>query len=136
MKLNKPDAVDEYQCCGCVLGGEPCYEKGANEECAKHVPGTMAFPGIGIFLLGMPTGFNRLGPAKEMKVKIFKTFSDGWGYNMFNIPVWKHLDKNGNTLVRGLSPRTNFPFLHVFLENCLDEIDCLEITNADIRDMD
>ena len=40
------------------------------------------------------------------------------------------------TLVRGFIPRRNEPFLHIFLENCLDKIDCLEITNEDIEDMD
>jgi hypothetical protein len=33
-------------------------------------------------------------------------------------------------------PRKNEPFLHIYLENCLDKIDCLEITEEDINQMD
>lgn len=49
---------------------------------------------------------------------------------------WKHLSKDGHTFVRGLMPRLNEPFLHIFLENCIDKIDCLEITQEDIDNMD
>jgi hypothetical protein len=96
---------------------------------------------IGAVFLGMPNGFSRLGSFDSMCLSIFPSFeafekdystpaihgpSDG--YNMWNVPVWKFLDEHGNTIVRGISPRINKPFLHVILENCLDKIDCLEIT--------
>ena len=75
-----------------------------------------------------------------MKPTIFKDYqefnSDGGKYDKLNIPVWKHLDKHGNTLVRGLIPRRNEPFLHIFLENCISQIHCLEISNEDIKNMD
>jgi hypothetical protein len=130
------EAIEEYQCSGCVCGsGIECYEKGGGEECKKHVIGTL-ISGIGKIFLGMPKGFDRLGVFHTQKICIFSTFSNGWGYNKFNIPVWKYLDQKGNVLVRGLSPRTNTPFLHIFLCDCLKEIDCLEITNKDIDEMD
>jgi hypothetical protein len=76
-----------------------------------------------------------------MKPTIFRSFKDftetGWKeYNNFNRPVWKHLDKHGNTLVRGLMPRRNEPFLHIFLENCISQIHCLEISKDEIDEMD
>lgn len=130
--------VEEYQCPGCVCGSDKsCYvSENDSMECTKHVAGTMAFPMVGTFLPGMPKGFNRIGSEDKLKINIFDKFSNGWGYNKFNIPVWKHLDEHGNTLVRGLSPRVNNPFLHIFLEDCIDKIDCLEFTKEDISEID
>lgn len=130
------DFIENYQCPGCVCGSDiSCFEKGSGIECDKHVVGTLIM-GIGKIFLGMPHGFNRLGFVEEMKINGFETLSDGWGYDKFNIPVWKYLNEHGNTLVRGLSPRTNAPFLHIFLEDCLSEIDCYEITLEDLNGMD
>jgi hypothetical protein len=33
-------------------------------------------------------------------------------------------------------PRRNEPFIHVFLENCIEKINCLEITQDDVDGMD
>lgn len=130
--------VEEYQCPGCVVGMdsscfEPDLENGVG--CANHVCGTI-FSGIGHVFLGMPKGFNRRGFQDDLKINIFEKFSDGWGYTKFNVPVWRHLNKHGHTLVRGISPRINAPFLQIFLEDCMSEIDCLEITKDDINGMD
>jgi len=131
------NVVEEYQCLGCVVGSDTsCYEKGGGVECAKHVAGTRVVPYVGLIFLGMPTGFNRLGGYQEMGIRIFQEFGDGWGYCKFNRPVWKYLDEHGNTLVRGLSPRINQPFLHIFLGDQRDKIDCVEITAQDIAEMD
>lgn len=73
----------------------------------------------------MPVGFNRLGQHPEMSLIIEKTFVKE--YDMWNIPVWKHLNENGHTLVRGLRPRKNEPFLHIYLEDCMNKIKCPEI---------
>lgn len=40
------------------------------------------------------------------------------------------------TMIRGLSPRINKPFLHIIISNCVGLINCLEITEADINKMD
>jgi len=131
----------EYQCPGCVNGPNENYEcfkeedEKKNVACKMHYSGTTIFP-TGKIFLGMPSGFNRLGMAEKVKINIFKKFEDGWGYDLFNVPVWKHKDKNGNVLVRGISPRINSPFLHIYLENCLDKINCQEITDKDIEGMD
>ena len=75
----------------------------------------------------------------KLKVYIFNSFEDGnkeWAYDKFNVPIWKHLDEHNNTLVRGISPRINQTFIHIFLENCIDRIDCIEITEKDVQEMD
>lgn len=129
-------AIEEYQCPGCVCGSNvECFKEGDNLECGKHVVGTTIM-GIGRIFLGLPTGFCRQGPVEELKVYIFESPEKGWGYDKFNVPAWKHLDDHGNTLVRGLSPRVNWPFLHVFIGDHMAEIDCLEITKADLSEMD
>ncbi len=134
-KLTKA-AINEYQCPGCIVGSNTeCYEKSENLACGKHVAGTMG-SGIGRFFLGMPTGFNRIGNVEGMKIHIFRRLNDGWGYDTFNVPVWKHLDKNNITIVRGICPRLNYPWIHIFLENCIDKINCIEITEKQINEMD
>lgn len=130
-------AVEEYQCPGCVGGSDiECYEKSEDFSCEKHVAGTMGFPQVGRIFLGMPKGFNRLGGSGKMKINIFHDLEESWDYDMYNIPVWKYLDKHGNTLVRGLSPRTNWSFLHVILCDCVADIDCHEITEEMLKEMD
>lgn len=130
-------AIEEYQCIGCSLGSDvSCFKPyGAGLGCGNHNAGTF-IPGIGSIFLGMPKGFNRLGEQSSLKPAIFETFNDKGEYDMFNIPTWKHLTEEGHTLVRGLRPRKNESFLHIFLEDCMDKIDCLEITQVDIANMD
>lgn len=137
MKKEIKDAIENYQCPGCVSGSDiSCFEKRdeEGEGCDKHVAGT-SLSGYGAFFLGMPTGFCRTRNMENFKPRIFEVFDEDM-YNKFNIPTWKHLNKNGHTLVRGLRPRINEPFLHIFLENCIDKIECLEITEDDIKGMD
>jgi len=133
------DSIENYQCPGCVVGGDiSCYKK--NDDggigCGAHVAGTMAI-GVGSFFLGLPKGFNRLGKDDSLKPIIFKSFSDlDWDYETFNVPVWKHLNEQGHTLVRGFMPRRNEGFLHVFLEDCMESINCMEISSELITKMD
>lgn len=130
--------IEIYQCPGCVCGSDTtCYKQGAYLECEKHVAGTNVFPGIGRILSGMPTGFNRYGQYKDMELCIFSYLKDGWGYDKYNIPAWKYFDKKtGCTIVRGMSPRTNATWIHIFIENCIQDISCYEITDQDISEMD
>lgn len=140
MKEEIKKAIEEYQCPGCVCGMDiTCFEASTDSVgCGKHVAGTM-ISNIGSIFLGMPRGFNRLGPRLEneqMPIFIFEELKDGWDYGKFNVPTWKHKDKFGNVLIRGMCPRVNFTFIHIFLEDCMDKIDCLEITEKDISEMD
>jgi hypothetical protein len=143
-------AIQEYQCSGCVNGiYQECFTEGQfGSGCGAHCVGTIVYGGL--IFCGMPKGFNRMGNQEHhLKLIIFKSwkaFIKGWGapiglskepgYSRFNVPVWKHLDEHGSTLVRGLSPRNNAPFLHVFLEDVRDKVECLEITAKDIQAMD
>ena len=68
MKKKIKEAVERYQCLGCVSGCDTeCYKhdpiKVSGIGCSNHHPGTMA-SGIGVFYLGMPMGFNRIGSVK------------------------------------------------------------------------
>ncbi|MEK6829855.1 MAG: hypothetical protein AABY15_07080 [Nanoarchaeota archaeon] len=136
-------AVETFLCPGCVKGSDTsCYKKNPNlgESCANHNAGTYV-SSIGRILLGMPTGFNRLGQANILDIGIYNKFSEVerkgiYGYSKFNVPVWKHLTKDGHTIVRGFSPRINRPFIDIYTENCLDKINCQEITEKDISEMD
>ena len=158
-------AVETYQCPGCKRGCDiSCYEgsdaghissaikpscgydilppyakardlRTDGIECTKHVPETI-IPGIGHIFLGLPTGFNHLGPCEKTKIFIFRKFEDGWGYNMFNRPIWQFLDNYGNTIVRGLCPRINWSWIHIFLEDTIFWINCPEISQEDVDEMD
>ena len=135
MKKIIKDGIEEYQCPGCVSGCDiSCFQKAEySDGCGKHLAGTMG-TGIGKFFLGMPKGFNRLGDTK-LGIDIFEVYTDD-SYDMWNIPVWKFRNEFGHTLVRGMMPRRNEPFLHIYLEDCLDKINCLEISQDDINGMD
>ncbi len=124
--------VEKYQCPGCVCGSDiSCYEnKYSGQECSKHVSGTMV-SGIGKLFLGMPKGFNRKG-TEVTTIYIYEQFKS---YDKFNIPVWKHFDGE-NTIVRGLSPRIDIPFIDILKGDHISTIDCLEITKADMETMD
>ena len=137
--MNIPKFVKEYQCSGCVVDEGNCYEKNdIGISCKKHVIGTMGFPYVGKFLLWCPIGFNRIGEGLDFYVfKTYKQFKKEWGeFDKFNVPVWKYVNENNHTFVRGLSPRINRSFLIIILEDCIGKINCLEITEKDIEEMD
>ena len=140
MNENIKSAVEAYQCPGCVVGCDiECYEKSVcSSSCQKHVAGTTIL-GLGKIFLGMPKGFNRLGQCDKLEVEIFTNLDEGnrlWSYNKLNVPIWKHRNKLGHTFIKGICPRINKTFIHIFLEDCMDKIDCIEITNNDINEMD
>lgn len=142
METKIKKAIKEYQCSGCMNGHDPiksgCFKPcDTGCGCGAHFAGTFMTGGIGKLFLGMPKGFNRLGKDEKMHPYIFENFQKDWGeYDKFNVPVWKYLDENGNTIVRGLQPRLNIPFIHIHLSDYRDKIDCMEITIDDINEMD
>ncbi len=136
------DVVELYQCSGCTNGSDiSCYEKSLDSDisCLKHSAGTMV-AGLGWLQIGLPNGFNRVskGTTKIVDFYMFETFEKHNAYfefDVFNIPVWKYLH-NGHTLIRGISPRTNTLFIQCILEDCMDKIDCLELTSEQVKAMD
>lgn len=138
MKKEIRNAIKEYQCLGCIRGTFPdCFSEDNNggQGCGNHKAGTY-ISSIGNIFLGMPKGFNRLGNNESLRPNIYEKFEESdWAYDKFNIPVWKYL-KDGHTFVRGMMPRTNSSFIHIFLEDCRDKINCIEITPDVIDQMD
>jgi len=138
-KLKK--IIENYQCPGCLHGSDVlCYKVDTHGiACGKHIGGT-TISNLGKIFLGMPTGFNRLGPqGNETRIHIFDNFNSFkkiWDYDKFNIPVWKHRDEHENIIIRGISPRTNHSWIHIILEDCLDKINCFEITEEHMKEMD
>ncbi len=137
MKELIKNAIQKYQCPGCIHGGDiECFQEGDSLACEKHCAGTIVSFAGKVFL-GMPKGFCRLGPNLGLKIRIYKYFQNsGLIYDKWNIPVWKYLNERGHTFVKGISPRVNAPFLHIYLEDCTNGINCLEIIQDDIDCMD
>jgi len=135
MNEQAKNAVETYQCPGCVCGNDiSCYknEKVVGIGCSSHVAGTIIFP-IGKIALGMPKGFNRV---KDGTLVNILQSTDDFKYNNLNVPVWKRLDENGNTLIRGLSPRIDSSFLHVILGDNMDKFDCFEVDDEFLEGID
>jgi len=137
MNKNTQKIIEHYQCPGCVCGSDTtCYKQGSYLECEKHVAGTRIYPNVGRILLGMPVGFNRYGSDENMELYIFPSMDSGWGFDKLNVPVWKYFDKKTDcTIVRGMSPRINTTWIHIFIENCIKHINCYEITEQDMKEM-
>ena len=131
------EVIESIQCAGCIKGDfETCFKPAAAEfgvGCGAHHAGTISL-NFGKFFIGLPKGFCRLGQNEKFQPHIYLRYEDN--YDKFNVPVWKHRTKEGLILVRGLQPRINQPFLDVFIEDCFDIINCLEITDEDIDLMD
>lgn len=138
MKKEIKNAIEEYQCSGCSNGGDTkCFkENNKGVGCGKHYAGTIIL-GIGKIFLGMPKGFNRFGTQENLSMTIYEKFEDSdWEFNKWNIPVWKHLSKDGHTFVRGIMPRRNEGFIHIFLEDCMNDVDCFEVSQEMVDAMD
>jgi hypothetical protein len=147
MEDNIKFAVEEYQCPGCISGSNTsCYKKSNNSvSCGCHMAGT-AILSQGKIFLGMPKDFNRLGCSfgseQQLKIEIHEKFNEEevWmgdhPMGKFNVVCWKYLNEHGHTLVRGVRPRKNEPFLHIFLEDCREKIGGVEITKEEIEKMD
>ncbi len=71
---------------------------------------------------------------KKVKVRIMETLPE---YDLWrNRLVWKHLNKEGYTIIRGVSIVDEQPFIHIVVEDCMSKIDCIEITDELIAKMD
>jgi hypothetical protein len=57
---------------------------------------------------------------------------------MFSLPIWKHWDDQGNTIMRWYSPRTNVGWSLVILRGDAREdfLYAREITAEELKDMD
>lgn len=123
--------IEEFQCPGCVCGSNTkCgnFRKeswGNGFRCVNHVPGTTLFPGGRIFL-GMPKGFNKVGPRYQEgeatpPIVLFSSPEDMPMYDFLNVPVWG-LEQDGYLFLRVYSPRINFGMIHVCKDATLNDI--------------
>lgn len=98
--------------------------------------------GTGTFMLGVPKGFNRFGPAPARALDIFASYDEMIETfpnltTKFSVPVWKYLDERGNTFVRWFSPRTNYGWTVLILGDAMDRLHgAITITQDDIEYMD
>jgi len=137
------DAILEYQCFGCLHGSNidcgECVKSNIGVGCQSHTPATLDSM-MRNFYLGMPKGFNKIGPQNEYYLNIFENDTQQrqhFPYNWLNVPVWKYKNNKGHIFVKGLSPRINMPFLHIILEGNIDNIDnCIEITENELKEID
>lgn len=132
-------AIKTYQVPGDIgdfNSKEYCVQEGGCGW-ADHHPATYV-SNIGKIYLGMPKGFNRLGNINDMVLMIFENYDQYIKFYTlpYNVPCWKYLDEYGNTLIRGLMPRVNRPYICVVLGNIIEKINCIEITIKDIEEMD
>lgn len=136
-------AIEAYQCPGCVAGSDTkcgaCKPTGDGNGvgCGGHTAGTRMM-GAGLMLLGMPKGFMRCGPEEHnCKPLIFEKMADALCFDFLNIPVWKWKNEEGHVFVRGLQPRRNTTFLHVYLSaEGYDTINCHELAAEEIEKID
>lgn len=139
-------AITEYQCPGCVRGGgvpaNTCPKfKPTPSGCQAQVPGTIGF-GIGVFALGLKKGFCRYGKQDPLPIEIYPSYEVLLSTapnlkTIFSVPVWKHLDEKGNTLMRWYSPRTNAGWTLIILGDARNHFPtAIEVTEEDISKMD
>jgi hypothetical protein len=129
---------------GCLHGPDtttcPKYNL-TDTGCTNHAPGTGMLVG-GVFALGLPNGFRRFGPSKPRNIEVFVSYDamvDVYPNlkTIYSRPVWKHLDKQGNTIVRWFSPRTHSGWSAVTAGDCRAELPtAVEITQENVDWMD
>ena len=136
--------VAQYQCPGCMHGSSPtdCAKADISAAgCSAQYAGVNML-GRSVIALGMPNGFNRFGTSPDRKVEVFESFEAMLAIHpnlasVYCLPVWKYLDKNGNTLTRWYSPRTNAGWSCVILGDCRDKLpQATELTQEQVDYMD
>lgn len=126
-KMDLDRFVHTYQCLNCVNGD--------NISC--KMPSIIGVGCSRVMLSDVSPKFYKLpigGYDNPPRMFLFSSFDNGkdisWGeYGKDKTPVYKYLDKYGNTLVKGIIKDSLTPFIDVYPENCLDKINCELITN-------
>jgi len=105
------EMIREFQCPGCTCGpsGEnrlpDCFKASDTLACGNHSAGTFMSGGVGCLNLGLPKGFNRLGPIdKSIQRSNIRLFTELPTYNSFNMPLWA-LEEDGYLFVVVALPR-------------------------------
>lgn len=127
-KMTSEEMIEKFQCPGCMSGGDThCGHYSLNENygisCSSHYAGTMIF-GIGKILLGLPKGFNRIGPLESEYQKVYlRLWLAGQKpvWDKFNVPVWAMVE-DGFLFTRTYSPRNNKTNVDIIEGGTLEDI--------------
>lgn len=138
--------VEKYQCPGCCAGtstSDKCYKpctEGEDRSCQNHGAGTI-IPGIGPVNLGLPLGFDTVGPIDKSIQKtiicIFPDLPKIFPYNALNVPVWA-LEHEGNLVIRRYSPRINKTFIDIIPNKRISDLPepfhetCINVSKVDM----
>jgi len=124
--MNYKQMVEEFQCPGCVSGGNTkCGQYKPNDDplcggCLNHVLGTQIGLGNPV-ALGLPKGFCKSAvnwdttpPERRFKMNI-RLWLQGThpGWNHLNVPVWVLEQRDGFLFVRTFCPRVDTSYVDV-----------------------
>lgn len=132
------EMVEQFQCPGCVCGGDTScgkyapYDYAPGVSCSGHVPGTSMLGPSGLtrINLGLPKGFNR--GAGDVTIRLHLNAAPL--FDKFNVAVWV-LEQNGFLFVRTYSPRTDMRHVDIFRKGKAAEI-CPDAIVVDPEEMD
>ena len=83
----------------------------------------------------MPKGFRNYGSNRHFKILIFEHYFDFPMNNLgLDIPIWKARLDDDYTIIKIFQPRISNTFHVIYLENCLNSINCKEITPEITKD--
>lgn len=135
--------IEEFQCLGCVSGSDiKCgrfkLKNDYGTTCMGHVAGTiMSFAGV--FALGLPKGFNRLGDANAStgKRSYIRLWTKGTKpeWDKFNVAVWA-MAEGGHLFVRTYSPRINTTYVDVVEGGTLADVPGAVDVSKFVKDID
>jgi hypothetical protein len=118
--------VETFQCPGCIIGSNircKSFKPSDNSlACSSHAAGTTIGPFVGNINLGLPKGFNRLGPIDRRiqgtNVRLWESIPE---YDKFNIPTWA-MEVNGYLFVRTYSPRINVTYVDIIHNGKIEDL--------------
>jgi len=118
MNDNQKRMIEDFQCPGCVCGSntecDSClFFDNFGFGCKGHVAGTVFSPGGKIFL-GLPKGFNKVGPIHADHPSPIRLWENGKDpeWDKFNVPVW-YMEESGYLFVRTFCPRINTTYIDI-----------------------
>lgn len=125
--------IEEFHCPGCVCGSNlKCGAFKFRTEiapyawfrCDAQAPGTRVFLG-GLSHLGMPKGFNKVGPREDGESTNVRLALDApptnTAWDKLNVAVWAMV-KDGFLFVRTFVPRRNFGMIDVIRDGKLSDV--------------
>jgi hypothetical protein len=142
MKIGFDEMVEEFQCPGCVCGGDTkCGRYNpdpTSHTCHGHVLGTVMM-GLGHIALGLPKGFCRPGrdPFKnvdfnQMNMRFWME-STAPGWDKCNIATWA-MEREGFLFVRTYMPRLNYGVLDIICKGNREKLCPTALNVADFYD--